>query len=122
MVNSIWFDAIVNSFQDLVTEVFSGTNEKQKAKLREILNHFTKISCSESTSNPEAAVDSLQVKEKAPLSVIHNKLPPEMVENIFKFLNYKDICQAQQICRRWKEIIDNGNLVSKASSKTKNSS
>ena len=45
-------------------------------------------------------------------------LPPEMVEKIFKFLNYKDICQAKLICRKWKEIIENGDLVIKASSKT----
>ena len=44
-----------------------------------------------------------------------NMLPPEMLEMIFKLLNYKDICQALLVCRRWKEIIDNGNLVKKAS-------
>ena len=44
-----------------------------------------------------------------------NMLPPEMLEMIFKLLNYKDICQALLVCKRWKEIIDNGNLVKKAS-------
>ena len=43
-----------------------------------------------------------------------NMLPPEMLEMIFKLLNYKDICQALLVCRRWKEIIDNCNLVKKA--------
>ena len=38
-------------------------------------------------------------------SVIHDILPPEMVEKILKLLNIKDLCQAQLICKRWKEII-----------------
>ena len=42
-------------------------------------------------------------------------LPPEMLEKIFKYLNIKDICQTQLICRKWKEIIVKGNLVKKAS-------
>ena len=49
------------------------------------------------------------------LSVIEDILPPEMVEKILKLLHIKDLCQAQLICRRWKEIIDNGNLIKKAS-------
>ena len=49
------------------------------------------------------------------LSTIHDILPPEMVEKILKFLNYKDICKAQLVCRKWKDIIDNGNLLKKAS-------
>ena len=46
-----------------------------------------------------------------------NILPPEMVEKIFKFLNYKDVCHAKLICRKWKEIIENGDLVIKAAGK-----
>ena len=34
MVNSKTFDSTVKAFGDLVTEVFSGTDESQKAKLR----------------------------------------------------------------------------------------
>ena len=45
-------------------------------------------------------------------------LPPEMLEKIFKYLNFKDICQTLLICRKWKEIIENGYLVIKAASKT----
>ena len=52
------------------------------------------------------------------LSLIHEILPPEMVENILKLIDYNDIYQAQQVCRRWKEIIDLGNLVKKALGKT----
>ena len=44
-------------------------------------------------------------------------LPPEMVEKIIKFLNYKAICQAQLVCRNWRDIIVNGNLVKKAKGK-----
>ena len=49
------------------------------------------------------------------LSVVQDILPPEMVEKILKLLHIKDLCQAQLICRRWKEIIDKGNLIKKAS-------
>ena len=55
--------------------------------------------------------------KKMELSLIHEILPPEMFENIIKLLNYKDICQAQLICKRWKEIIDLGNLVKTSRSK-----
>ena len=48
------------------------------------------------------------------LSIIHNTLPPEIVEKILKYLSYKEIFHAQLTCRRWKEIIDKGNLVKKA--------
>ena len=52
------------------------------------------------------------------MSLSINILPPEMVEKILKLLNYKDLCQSQQVCRRWKEIIDMGNLKKKATGKT----
>ena len=41
-------------------------------------------------------------------------LPPEMVEKILGLLTYKELCQAKLICKRWKGIIENGNLVEKA--------
>ena len=53
--------------------------------------------------------------KKMRLSVTHDILPPELVEKILKLLKIKDLCQAQLICRRWKQIIDNGNLIKKAS-------
>ena len=46
-----------------------------------------------------------------------NNLPPEIVEKILRLLNYMDICQAQLICKRWKEIIHRGKLMKKASGK-----
>ena len=52
--------------------------------------------------------------KKIKLSVNINNLPPEMVERILKFLPFKEICQARLICKRWKEIIDKGNLVKDA--------
>ena len=58
--------------------------------------------------------------KKMELSTIHEILPPEMVEKILKLLNFKDLCQARQVCRRWKEIIDKGNLKKKATGKTSN--
>ena len=65
-----------------------------------------------------------KVKDKKPdskrmkLSTINEILPPDILEKIIKLLNYKDICQAQLICRRWKEIIENGTLLKKVSGKT----
>ena len=83
MVSSITFDSTVNTFGDLVKEVFSGTDEEQKTKLSGMLDHFTKIRNSE--------------MEK---KLVDNILPPEMVEKRLKYLNYKDICQSKLICRR----------------------
>ena len=51
------------------------------------------------------------------ISPILDVLPPEMLEKILRFLNYKEICQAKLICRRWKEIIDKGNLLKKVAGK-----
>ena len=41
------------------------------------------------------------------LSVNPNILPPEILEKILKLLNYKDLCQTELICKRWKEIVIN---------------
>ena len=54
------------------------------------------------------------------LSLIHEILPPEMVEKILKLLNYSDIYQSQMVCKRWKEIIDLGSLKKKATGKASN--
>ena len=51
------------------------------------------------------------------MALIHNMLPTEMLEKILELLNYKEICQAKLICRRWKEIIDKGNLLKKVAGK-----
>ena len=45
-------------------------------------------------------------------------LPAEILEKILNFLPYKEICQAKLISRRWKEIIDKGNVLKKAAGKT----
>ena len=58
--------------------------------------------------------------KKMEISIIHEILPPEIIEKTLKILNYKDLCQAKQICRRWKEIIDKGNLKKKATGKISN--
>ena len=50
-------------------------------------------------------------------SDVENILPPEMVEKILKLLKLKEICQAQLVCKRWKEIIVEGNLVKKVAGK-----
>ena len=55
---------------------------------------------------------------KISLSVREIDLPSEMVDKILKLLTYRDIWQAKLVCKRWKEIIDMGNLVKKAKGKT----
>ena len=116
IVKSKVFELTVNAFRDFVNEVFSGTDENQKAKLRTKLNKFSKISKCEKKRKLDGQNVSVQAKKKR-LSDVKNILPPEMVEKIFKFLNFKDICQAQLVCKRWKEIIFKGNLVKKVAGK-----
>ena len=89
MVNSITFDLAVNAFGDLVT------------KLRRMLNQFSKISNDERKRMPDDQINII--------------LPPEMLEKILKLLNFKDICQANLVCKRWNEIIVKGNVLKKAS-------
>ena len=113
MVNSKTFDLTVNAFGDFVTEVFSGTDENQKAKLRRIINNFTKIGSSYSKRKLNGQNNNPKPK-KLKFSVIHNILPPEILEKILKFLTCRDICQAMLTCRKWKEITDKGNLLTKA--------
>ena len=67
--------------------------------------------------NHKACLNIL-LENGANVNHIQNILPPEMVEKILKLLNLREICRAQLVCKRWKEIIDKGNLVKKASGKT----
>ena len=116
MVSSSVFDLTVNAFGDFVNEVFSGDDESQKAKLRTKLNQFSKISKSEGKRNSNGQIVSFQTKKRR-VSDVKNILPPEMVEKILKLLNFKDICQAQLVCKRWKDIIVKGSLVKKVAGK-----
>ena len=56
-----------------------------------------------------------EAKNNSPITL--NSLPPELVEKILKLLTFKEICNVQLICKRWKVIIDKGNLLKKASGK-----
>ena len=60
----------------------------------------------------------MEEANKTNMSLILYMLPPEMLEKVLNFLNYKEICHAKLISRRWKEIIDQGNLLKKAAGKT----
>ena len=113
MISSSVFDLTVNAFGDFVNEVFSGADESQKTKLRKMLNQFTNIS---RKRKPDSQINSVQ-KKKRRLSDVEKIIPSEMVEKILKLLNFKDICQAQLVCKRWKEIIVKGSLVKKVASK-----
>ena len=118
MVTSSIFDLTVNAFSDLVTEVFSGTDESQKTKLREVLGQFARISKNKSKRKSSTVQHILPPDAKRmKLTVSINNLPPEMIEKILKLLNIKKICQARSICKQWKEIIDKGNVLMKASGK-----
>ena len=44
-------------------------------------------------------------------------LPTEMLKKIMEYLDFKSLCNGIQTCKRWKEIIDEFELVKKASSK-----
>ena len=164
MVNSKIFDLTVNTFGYFVTEVFSGTDENQKTKLRKMLNQFTRISRKrktdgqiistevEDTSMLDTLISNhfqkeinkakineifeiLQSHKKpdlieemknlallkkdcpkmAEMDMLANKvLPTEMLKAILEKLDYKSLCSARQICKRWKEIIDGFDLVEKA--------
>ena len=59
----------------------------------------------------------MEEANKANMSLILNMLPPEILEKILKLLKLKEICQAQLVCKRWKDIIVKGNLVKKVAGK-----
>ena len=59
----------------------------------------------------------MEEANKAKMSLIPKILPPEMVEKILKLLKLKEICQAQLVCKRWKDIVVKGNLVTKVAGK-----
>ena len=49
--------------------------------------------------------------------LIHETLPKEIMVIIFKKLNYTSIKVARRICKQWKEIIEDFELVENASCK-----
>ena len=57
-------------------------------------------------------------RNRMPDDQINIILPPEMLEKILKLLNFKDICRANLVCKRWNEIIVKGNLLKRALGKT----
>ena len=59
----------------------------------------------------------MEEAKKTNTSLILNMLPPEMLEKILKLLKLKEICQAQLVCKRWKDIIVKSNLVKKVAGK-----
>ena len=117
MVTPTIFDLKINAFEDFVTEIFSGTDENQKAKLRTKLNQFSKISNDERKRKLDGQIVSFQTKKRR-VSDVEKILPPEMIEKMLKLLKLKEICQAQLVCKRWKDIIVKGNLVKKVAGKT----
>ena len=105
-------DMTLNTFVNLV----NSTDDNQNTKLKRMMNHCTKIIPCESKRKLNGQNYNLKPK-KIRISFIHYILPPEIFEKILTLLNYKEICQAQLICRRWKEIVKKGKLLEKASGK-----
>ena len=91
-MNSNDFNEALTSFKTFAEAIFSGQDKSQKIRLCGMMKNLS-------------------------IPMI-NILPPELLEKILKLLNFKDICQANLVCRRWNEIIGNGNFVKKALSKT----
>ena len=88
MVNSKTFDLTVNAFGDLVTEVFSGTDERQKTKLRKMLNQFTRNSRKRKT---DGQIISTEVEDTSMLdTLISNHFPKKInkskINEIFEIL------------------------------------
>ena len=119
--NSTPLDSIGNAFGAVVLEIFSGSDEDQKAKLRRMLHCYSQISLvgikRKWKPNILNSIRQANREKNIRLSLIHNILPPEMMEKILKLLKFKDICQVQLTCKRWNEIIVKGNLLKKASGK-----
>ena len=49
--------------------------------------------------------------------MINNVLPPEILKNILKWLDIKNLVKARLTCKRWKLIIDNCKIMEEALSK-----
>ena len=92
-MNSSDFNEALTSFKTFAEAIFSGQDKSQKLRLCGMMKNLS-------------------------IPAMINILPPELLEKIFKLLNFKDTCQANLICRRWNEIIVRGNVLKTASGKT----
>ena len=92
-INSSDFNEALTSFKTFAEAIFSGQDKSQKLRLCGMMKNLS-------------------------IPTMINILPPELLEKIFKLLNFKDTCQANLVCRRWNEIIVNGNVLKKSSGKT----
>ena len=100
MVNSKIFDLTVNTFGYFVTEVFSGTDENQKTKLRKMLNQFTRISRKRKTNGQ---IISTEVENTSMLdTLISNHFPKEI--NKAKINEISEILQSHKRPDLVKEI------------------
>ena len=88
------FNGALKSIKTFAETIFSGKNENQKHELFGMLKTLPNL-----------------------YSHMMNILPPEMLEKVLKYLNYEKICQARLVCRQWKDVIDNGNIIGKVSGK-----
>ena len=86
------FDLTVNAFEDLVTEVFSGTDEDQKIKLRDKLKYFTKVSSANCKRKVKINQENSIKAKKLRLRMARNvELPNESWIKIMNYLKTKDI-------------------------------
>ena len=70
MVSSSVFYLTVNTFGDFVNEVFAGTDENQKIKLRTKLNQFFKISNGEWNEKTDGQILSEKAKQISGMSIL----------------------------------------------------
>ncbi|XP_057296760.1 F-box/LRR-repeat protein 5-like [Hydractinia symbiolongicarpus] len=65
---------------------------------------FGCLSISEETISHDFQHDTEQARQ------LIKCLPPEMLMNIFSYLNPKDLCHTAQVCKQWSECAMNGDL------------
>ena len=60
-------------------------------------------------------INKAEIKDMLPS--INQVLPTEMLKKILENLDVKSLCFSKQTCKHWKDIIDEFELVKKASGK-----
>ena len=101
-LKNFWFDSISFS-QKKSTKLTSKKSLKSYKAIRDLIKEMKNVLLKTSV------IDSPE------MTVLTNKvLPTEMLKAVLEKLDYKSLCSARQICKRWKNIIDGFDLVEKA--------
>ena len=54
---------------------------------------------------------------KEDICLINQALPIEILRKVLQYLDFKSLCTAKQVCRKWNEVIDWFELLKEATSK-----